>query len=90
MERARVAELINQFDNKLDRDPLRCKFNITSEKNTSSSKDTHLDDIISYNYILDYVERENNNKDGDYWRFRKILNHSLITGKKGKDDKINI
>ena len=35
------------------------------EKNTLSCKDTHLDDIMSYNDILDYVERGNNNKDGD-------------------------
>ena len=55
------------------------------EKNTPSSKDTHLDDIMSYNNILDYVERENNNKDGDYWRFRKIISHSLIPGKKEKN-----
>ena len=51
------------------------------EKNTPASKDTHLDNIMSYNDILDYVERENNNEDGDYWRFRKILSHSLISGK---------
>ena len=40
---------------------------------------------MSYNDILDYVERENDNKDGDYWRFRKILSYSLIPGKKVKD-----
>ena len=78
MDIARVVEMINKFDDKLDRDPLRCKFKIEIEKNTPSSKDTHLDDIMSYNDILDYVETENNNKDGDYWRFRKILSHSLI------------
>ena len=66
MDRARVVELINEFDDKLDRDPLRCKFKIEFEKNTPSSKDTHLDDIMSYNDILDYVERETNNEDSDY------------------------
>ena len=66
MDRARVVELINEFDDKLDRDPLRCKFKIEFEKNTPSGKDTHLDDIMSYNDILDYVERETNNEDGDY------------------------
>ena len=45
---------------------------------------------MSYNDILDYVERENNNEDDDYWKFRIILSHSLISGKKGKDDKIEI
>ena len=74
--------MINQFDNVLDKDPLRYKFKIEFEKNTPFSKDTHLDNIMSYNNILDYVERENNIEDGDYWRFRKILSHSLIKGKK--------
>ena len=45
---------------------------------------------MSYDDILDNVERENNNKNGDYWRFRKILSHSLISGKKGKEDEIEI
>ena len=85
MDRARVVELINEFDDKLDRDPLRCKFKIEFEKNTPSSKDTYLDDIMSYNDILDYVERESNNEDGDYWRFRKNLSHSLFPGKKVKN-----
>ena len=45
---------------------------------------------MSYNDILGYVERENSNEDGDQWRCRKILNHSLTSGKKGKDDRIEI
>ena len=76
--------MINKFDDELDGDPLQCKFKIKFEKNTPSNRDTHLDDIVSYNDILDYVERENNNEDGDYWRFRKILSHSIISGKKEK------
>ena len=56
MERARVVELINKFDDALDKDPLRCKFKIEFKKNTPASKDTHLDNIMSYNDILDYVE----------------------------------
>ena len=67
MERTRVVEWINEFDDKLNRDPMQCKFKIAFERNTPSSKDTHLDNIMSYNDILNYVERENNNKDGDYW-----------------------
>ena len=85
MKQARVVELINEFDDKLNRDPLRCKFKIAFEKNTPSSEDTHLEDIMSYNDILDNAERENNNEGGDYWRFRNILSHSLIPGKKVKD-----
>ena len=90
MKRARVVELINKFDDVLDKDPLQCKFRVEFEKNTPASKDTYLDDIMSYNDILDYVERENNYEDGDHWRFRKIINHSLIPGKKGRDGKIEV
>ena len=89
-KQARVVELIDKFDDAFDKDPLQCKFQVEFEKNTPVSKDTYLDDIISYNDILDYVERENNNEDGDHWRFRNILNHSLIPGKKGKDAKIEV
>lgn len=45
---------------------------------------------MSYNDILDFVEREHNNEDGHLWKFRKIVSHSLILGKKGKDDKIKV
>ena len=47
MNRALQVELINKFDDKLDRDQLRFKFKIEFEKNYPSNKDTHLDDIIS-------------------------------------------
>ena len=57
MKRARVVELINKFDDDLDKNPERCKFRVAFEKNTPSSKDSFLDDIMSYNDILDYVER---------------------------------
>ena len=77
--------MINKFHEKLNKDPMRCRFNILFKKNTPSSKDTHLEGIVSYNDILDYVERENNNKDGDYWRYRKIFSHSLIPGKNEKN-----
>ena len=81
---------VNKFDYDLDKDPLHCKFKIEFEKKNPSSMDTHLDDIMSYNDILDYVKQENNNEDGEFWKFRKILSHSLISGKKRKNDKIEI
>ena len=56
------------------------------KKNTPASKDTHLDDIMSYNDILNYVERERITMKMDtHWRFRNIINHSLIPAKKGRD-----
>ena len=85
MSRACVVKLINEFDDNLDKNPIRCKFKIEFEKNTPAGKDTFLDNIMSYNDILDYVERETNNEDGDHWRFRKIISHSLLPGKKVKN-----
>jgi hypothetical protein len=34
-----------------------------------------LEDVMSYNKILDYVERENNNEDGHHWKFRTPVGH---------------
>ena len=45
---------------------------------------------MSYNDILDYVEREHNNEDGHEWRFRKILSHTLTSGKRGKEDQTEV
>ena len=45
---------------------------------------------MSYNDILDYVEREHNNEDGHLLKFRKIISHSLISGKRGTKDKIEV
>ena len=45
---------------------------------------------MSCNDILDYVEREHNNEDSHLWKFRKIISHSLISGKGGTKDKIEV
>lgn len=82
MKRVRVVELINKLKDDLEKDSLQCTFNVEFEKNTTSNGDTHLNNIMSYNNILDYVERKHNNKDGNLWK--------LISGKKGKDDEIKI
>ena len=53
MKRARVIELINKFDDELELEPTRCQFKIAFEDNDSGSVD-----MLSYDDILDYVERE--------------------------------
>ena len=85
MKRAQVIELINKFDDDLERNPTRCQFKIGFEDD-----DSGFEDIMSYNDILDYLEREHNNEDGHKWRFRKMLSHTLISGKKGKEDRIEV
>ena len=77
MKRARIVELINKFDDDLNVDPTRCQFKIAFEND-----DSDFEDIISYNGILDYVEREHNNEGGHLLKFRKIISHTLISGKR--------
>ena len=45
---------------------------------------------MSYNDIVDYVEREHNNENGHEWSFIKILSHTLTSGKKGKEDQTEV
>ena len=49
MKQSQVVELTNKFEDDLDKDHMYCKSKFEFEKNTPSSKDTHLDDIMSYN-----------------------------------------
>ena len=77
--------MINKFDDILEVDPTRCQFKIAFEND-----DSGFEDIMSYNNILDHVEREHNNEDGHLWRFRKIISHTLISRKKGVKDKIEV
>ena len=65
LKRARAIELFNKFDDDLERNPTRCQFKIAFEDD-----DNGFEDIMSYNDILDYVEREHNNEDGHEWRFK--------------------
>ena len=85
MKQARTIELINKFDDDLEIDPTRCKFKIAFEDDGSG-----FEDIMSYNDILDYVEREHNNKAGHIWKFRKTISPTLISGKRGTKDKIEV
>ena len=59
MKRARVIDLVNEFDDNLDCNPTRCQFKIAFEDDDSGFKD-----IMSYNDILDCVERKYSNEDG--------------------------
>ena len=86
MKRARVVELIKKFNDNLELDPIRCQFKISFEVDDSSFGDS-----LSYNDILDYIERKYNNEDGNLWKFRKVIGHSLISGKRGVvNDRIGV
>jgi hypothetical protein len=68
VKRARVVELIKDFEGKVAKNKYLIKFKLKYDHND-------LEDVMSYNERLDYVERENNNEDGHHWKFRTILGH---------------
>jgi hypothetical protein len=68
VKRARVVELIKDFEGKVSKDKDLIKFKLKYDH-------SDLEDVMSYNEILDYVEREYNNEDGHHWKFRTILGH---------------
>ena len=68
MNRARVVELIKDFEGKVAKDKDLIKFKLKYDHND-------IEDVMSYNEILDFVEREHNNEDGHHWKFRTILGH---------------
>jgi hypothetical protein len=68
VKKARVVELIKDFKDNVAKNKDLIKFKLKYDHND-------LEDVMSYNEILDYVEREHNNKDGHHWKFRTILGH---------------
>jgi hypothetical protein len=68
VKRARVVELIKYFEGNVAKNKDLIKFKLKYDHND-------LEDVMSYNEILDYVEREHNNEDGHQWKFRTILGH---------------
>jgi hypothetical protein len=59
VERARVVELIKDFEGNVAKNKDQIKFKLKYDHND-------LEYVIKYNKILDYVEREHNNEDGHH------------------------
>jgi hypothetical protein len=68
IKRARVVELMNLHNATLEKNKDLIKFKIRYDRD-------NLEDIMSYNKILDYIEREHNSEDGPLWQFRRLLAH---------------
>jgi hypothetical protein len=68
VKKARVIELIKDFEGEVAKNKVLIKFKLKYDHND-------LEDGMLYNEILDYVEKENNNEDGHHWKFRRILGH---------------
>jgi hypothetical protein len=69
VKRERVVELIKDFEGKVSKYEDLIKFKLKYDH-------SGLKDVMSYNEILDYVEREYNNEDGHHWKFHTILGHT--------------
>jgi hypothetical protein len=63
-----VVEIIKDFEGNVAKNKDLIKFKLKYDHND-------LKDVMSYNEILDYVERGHSNKDGHHWKFRIILGH---------------
>ena len=37
------------------------------------------EDIMTYNEIVDFVTRDTNKENGEYWKFRKIIGHEKVS-----------
>ena len=65
---ARVVELMKDLEGKVAKNKYLIKVKLKYDHND-------LEDVMSYNEILEYVKREQNNEDGHHWRFWTILGH---------------
>ena len=64
--RARIVKLIEDHENDLKEHPTRIKF-------LCSVNDDTAEEVISYNQMLDYITRDEENP--VLWKFRKITSH---------------
>jgi hypothetical protein len=64
--RARIVKMIDDHDYKLDNNKDRIKFLLSVNDNTS-------EEIISYNQLLDYLAKNDNND--VIWKFKRITSH---------------
>ena len=72
VQRAKIVELIDIHDGKIQKDPAHVRFKIQVQKQTDTGPD--YDEIVTYNELLRYLERE---KEQDtIWKFKRIVGHS--------------
>ena len=43
------------------------------DRDNPDERDSAFDDILTYNEVVGYLNKEVTNEDGEYWAFRKIL-----------------
>ena len=65
--RATIRKMIEDHDSKLEDNPTRLKFLISVNQDDG-------EEVITYNQLLDYLSREENNSDV-VWKFSRIVSH---------------
>jgi len=73
--RARVVEMIEDFDNELENNGERTKF-------LCVLNDNEREELISYNKVLERLEQDN---DGVLWKYKRIVSHQGPLKKGDKD-----
>ena len=64
-----VGKCLDNFDTEVEKNEVRkMRYKV---KYTKDDKE----DIMTYNEIIDYMSRDTNDTDGEYWKFRKIVGH---------------
>ena len=67
-----VGECLDDFDAKLENNEVRkMRFKVRFTRDDQ-------EDIMSYNEIVDFMTRETNEENGEYWKFRKIIGHEKV------------
>ena len=70
VNRARIVELLEDFESKLDDNPTRIKFKIAVGKDK-------LNDMITYAKLMDYLQRDEESPP-IYWKFKRIISHQKV------------
>ena len=68
VKRARIVEALNKHEAERLKDPALVKFKIKFDR-------SDVEDIMIYNEILNHIERDNNDDDGTYWKYSRIVSH---------------
>ena len=70
IDRARIVELLEDFETKLDDNPTRIKFRIAVGKDK-------LEEMITYAKLMDYLQRDEESPPV-YWKFKRIISHQKV------------
>ena len=67
-----VGECLDDFDTKLENNNVwNIQFKVQFIHNDQ-------EDIMSYNKIVNFIKRETNEENGEYWKFRNIVGHKKV------------